>query len=473
MLLRIFCMPREIDLDIRFDKKLLLKLASLFAHQEGTCLLYSGGGYESSCCSFLSLFPYEIILQDGNQLSRRHLNSCQHRLSTSHNPWDALKELLPETFDRMPYPEWTGYFSYEMGAFSDKEKRIPHIPAETPCLYLQRCSILIVVDHREEKGRVVLADQASYISDKETLDWIERLSNPQCWQELLAILESVEIAETYQTPLHPISPFQTLQAYTQLVEKAKEWIMAGDIYQLNLSQKMVLEGKRDPFYLFSQLAEINPAPFSAYLKMEGMAIVSSSPERFLKKNGALLETRPIKGTCPRGKTEEEDRQNREKLLGCEKNRAELLMITDLMRNDLGRISLPGSVVTQQIVSQETYANVYHLLSIIQAEARPNLHPIDMVRACFPGGSITGCPKLRAMERIAELEKRPRGVYTGSIGYLSGNGDFDFNIAIRTLVQKENEIELHVGGAITSDSDPQLEYEETLHKGASMLQVLGV
>lgn len=466
-------MPREINLDVSFDKKLLLKLASLFAEREGTCLLYSGGGYEASCFSFLSLFPYEIIYQDKEQLSRRHLDSCRHRTSPANNPWDALKELLPDSFDRMPYPEWTGYLGYEMGAFSDKEKPIPHIPAETPCLYLQRCSVLIVIDHRSERGRVVIADQASYISDKETLDWIERFGNPHCWKELIEILDSVEIAETFQTPLHPIISFQTLQNYTAQVEQAKEWILGGDIYQLNLSQKLVLQGKRDPFYLFSQLSEINPAPFSAYLKLDGMTIVSSSPERFLKKSDTLLETRPIKGTCPRGKTEEEDRQNMEKLLASEKNRAELLMITDLMRNDLGRISLPGSVVTQQIVTQEAYANVHHLLSIIQAKAQPNHHPVDMIRSCFPGGSITGCPKLRAMERIAQLEKRSRGIYTGSIGYLAGNGDFDFNIAIRTLVLKEDEIELQVGGAITSDSDPQLEYEETLHKGASMLQVLGV
>lgn len=466
-------MPRIVNLDIRFDKKLLLKLASLFAEREGTCLLFSGGGYEASCCSYLSLFPYEIIYQDGNRVSRRHLDSCRHRVSAAADPWDALKELLPETFDRMPYPEWTGFMGYEMGAFSDKEKPIPHIPAETPNLYLQRCGVLIVVDHRQERGSVVIADQASYISDKETLDWVERFSNPHCWKELTEILESVEIAETFQTPLHPIIPFQALQTYTEQVVQAKEWILGGDIYQLNLSQKLVLQGKRDPFYLFSQLSEINPAPFSAYLKLSGMTLISSSPERFLKKSDLLLETRPIKGTCPRGKTDEEDRQNREKLLASEKNRAELLMITDLMRNDLGKISLPGSVVTQQIVSQEAYSNVYHLLSIIQAQARPNLHPVEMIRACFPGGSITGCPKLRAMERIAELEKRPRGIYTGSIGYLSGNGDFDFNIAIRTLVQKGDEIELQVGGAITSDSDPQAEYEETLHKGASMLRVLGV
>ncbi|MCE5318129.1 MAG: aminodeoxychorismate synthase component I [Parachlamydia sp.] len=466
-------MPREVILNIPFDKKLLLKLASLFAQYEGTCLLYSGGGYDSSCCSYLSLFPYEIICQDGEHMSRRQLDSSLYQKSVAANPWDALKELLPVTFDRMPYPEWTGFLGYEMGAFSDKEKWIPHPQAKTPNLYLQRSRVLIAVDHREEKGRVLIADQASYMSDKEILDWVDRLGNPHCWKELLALLDSVEIVETFQTPLLHRTPFQTLQAYTQQIEQAKEWILGGDIYQLNLSQKLVLEGKRDPFYLFSQLAEINPAPFSAYLKLDGMSIVSSSPERFLKKNRSLLETRPIKGTIPRGKSEEEDRSNRDKLLASEKNRAELLMITDLMRNDLGRISLPGSVVTQQIVRQEAYSNVHHLLSIIQAQAQPHLHPIELIRACFPGGSITGCPKLRAMERIVELEKAPRGIYTGSIGYLAGNGDFDFNIAIRTLVQTEDEIELHVGGAITSDSDPLQEYEETLHKGSSMLKVLGI
>ncbi len=464
-------MPREVILDsIRFDKKLLLHLTTLFAHQNGTCLLYSGGNFDTSSCSFLCLFPFETISMEGRVVRRRHLETCSERIASATDPWEALKELLPEAFDRAAYPEWTGFFGYEMGAYSDRDKQISYLPAKTAPLYLQRSAIVIAVDHGRELGRIIFADQAAYMS--EAANWVTRFENPEKWKELAKTLETVELAAS-QEPLQVVTQLHSAQTYKAQVEQVKEWILSGDLYQLNLSQQLSLKGFRDPFSLFYQLAELNPAPFSAYLRLEECAIVSSSPERLLKKERALLETRPIKGTMPRGKSEEEDRANRQTLLTSEKENAELLMITDLMRNDLGRVSLPGSVVTRQIAKLEMFPNVFHLLSIIQAEARPHLHPVDLMRSCFPGGSISGCPKIRAMERIAELEQRPRGIYTGSIGYFAGNGDFDFNIAIRTLVLMGDQIEVQLGGAITSDSDPQKEYEETLHKGASLFQVLGV
>ena len=181
----------------------------------------------------------------------------------------------------------------------------------------------------------------------------------------------------------------------------------------------------------------------------------------------------MKGTIQRGHSPEEDQRNRALLLASEKDHAELLMTTDLMRNDLGRVSETGTVVTEQIGRCEAYENVYHLISIIRSHAKPSLHPLELLRACFPGGSISGCPKIRAMEVIYALEKRARGIYTGSIGYINGNGDFDFNIAIRTCTIKNSEITVQLGGAIVADSDPHLEFEETLHKGKSIFKVLGI
>lgn len=465
-------MPQEIVLkSIHFDQKLLLKLARLFADQEGTALFYSGGNYDTSQSSFLTLFPIETICIAGQKRWRQVHDSGHMRYAIAQDPWDCLKELLPSKFDRSPYPEWVGFISYEMGAYGEKDKVMAHLPTTIPEVYLQRCGVTIAVDHVQGIGRVIIADQAPYLFDKEAADWIERLSNPLEWEQLIQTLASIEIGEDGQTPLLTLQQFETVDSYSEKVMRTKEWIASGDIYQLNLSQKLVLEGKRDPYNLFYQLNTINPAPFSAFLNMSGMAIVSSSPERFLKKREKMLETRPIKGTMPRGKTPEEDLHFLDLLINSEKEKAELLMITDLMRNDLGRVSLPGTVMTQQIGKQEAFTNVFHLLSIIQSQAKPDLHPVEIIRACFPGGSITGCPKLRAMELIAELEQRPRGIYTGSIGYIAGNGDFDFNIAIRTLVQQGNRIEINVGGGITAGSDPQKEYEETLHKGASLLKVL--
>ncbi|MCB1113056.1 MAG: anthranilate synthase component I family protein, partial [Chlamydiia bacterium] len=185
-----------------------------------------------------------------------------------------------------------------------------------------------------------------------------------------------------------------------------------------------------------------------------------------------LETRPIKGTMPRGVTPEEDRQNMHQLLQSEKERSELLMITDLMRNDLAKISIPGTVATEKIWQCEAYTNVFHLLSIITSALEPSVHPVDAVRSCFPAGSITGCPKLRSMEAIAAIEKRRRGIYTGAIGYFAGNGDFDFNVAIRTLSCSRDQVDLQLGGAVVIDSDPDKEYDETLYKGESLFKALG-
>lgn len=263
----------------------------------------------------------------------------------------------------------------------------------------------------------------------------------------------------------------TQESYDKKIRQAKQWILDGEIYQLNLSQQFTYEGEFHPFTLFEKIVERNPAPFMAYMNFEDHQIISSSPERLLSHVNGKLETRPIKGTAPRGNSPEEDRECREKLLCSEKDRSELLMITDLMRNDLGKVSKTGSVQVKDLWRCETYTNVFHLLSIIQSEAKRDLHPVEILEACFPGGSITGCPKIRAMELIGELEQRKRGIYTGSIGYFSGNGDFDFNIAIRTLFVKGKKIDLQLGGAIVYDSDPEQEWKETLYKGASLFQSL--
>ncbi|KIC71266.1 anthranilate synthase component I family protein [Candidatus Protochlamydia amoebophila] len=256
-----------------------------------------------------------------------------------------------------------------------------------------------------------------------------------------------------------------------MINEAKEWIFSGHVYQINLSQEFTFEGVLRPFDVFRQLIEINPAPFSAYLKADHYTIVSSSPERFLQKKEKLLETRPIKGTIQRGGYFEEDQLFKERLISSEKEKAELLMITDLMRNDLGKISEIGSVKTVDLWRCEAYTNVYHLISIIRSIALKHLKSLEIIRSAFPGGSITGCPKLKAMECIQKLENRSRGIYTGSMGYMTGKGDFDLNIAIRTLVFKDNYISFQVGGGIVIDSDPINEYAETLFKGDSLFRVL--
>jgi para-aminobenzoate synthetase component 1 len=301
--------------------------------------------------------------------------------------------------------------------------------------------------------------------------WVQRLSEKEKWEDLAKHLVTLNETQITAPPLTLGQPLETFESYATKVEAAKELIYAGDIYQVNLSQQIVFVGQRDPFQIFDSLARLNPAPFSAFLKLKNFAVISSSPERFLSKQEGWLETRPIKGTKVRGKTPQEDECNLKALLNSEKNKSELLMITDLVRNDLGKVSLPGSVSTLKINSVASYENVHHLYSIVKSRALPGLHSIDILRSCFPGGSITGCPKLSAMEVIANLEDRARGLYTGSIGYFAGNGDFDFNIAIRTLTVTNDRIDIQLGGAITADSDSKDEFEETLHKGASIFKAL--
>ena len=260
--------------------------------------------------------------------------------------------------------------------------------------------------------------------------------------------------------------------YLQAIERAREYIAAGDIFQVNLSHRLEGEWDGAAWPLYERLRTASPVSYGAYLDLGDVKVLSASPERFLKLDGRWIETRPIKGTRPRGVTSDEDRMLGAELLTSEKDRAENLMIVDLLRNDVGKVSCIGSVEVPKLFDLERHASVWHLVSTVRGELRPGLDAVDLLRACFPGGSVTGCPKIRAMEIIEELEPVRRGVYCGAIGYLSFTGDMDTNIVIRTLVLRDGRMDLQVGGAVTYDSDPESEYVETLAKGRALLGALG-
>jgi len=264
----------------------------------------------------------------------------------------------------------------------------------------------------------------------------------------------------------------TKQEYLKAVRRVKEYISAGDIYQANLSQRFEIPLNKQPLELFQDLQQINPAPFSALLKPNNnQFIISSSPERFLKVIDGYVETRPIKGTRPRGKTKLKDNQLKKELLHSIKDNAELAMIVDMERNDLGRVCKYGSVRVTQSKVLETYPTLHHLVSTVKGNLHKNKTHLDCLKACFPGGSITGTPKIRAMEIIDELEKTKRNVYCGCIGYFGFNKNTDFNIAIRTIHADRGRLYFNSGGGITYDSDPAQEYEETIHKVRTFLEVL--
>ena len=263
------------------------------------------------------------------------------------------------------------------------------------------------------------------------------------------------------------TPLASREKFTSDVLRIKDWIAAGHIYQANLSQAFAAEVTGELFSLYEALREASPAPQAAYLHLDGREILSSSPEIFLKISGRGIETRPIKGTRPRFTDPDEDRRSAYELQTSAKEISELIMITDLLRNDLGQVCEFGSVEVTEMLRLETLAQVHHLVSTVTGTLRPEIDALAALAACFPGGSITGAPKKRAMEIIRELEGTPRGLYCGTIGWLGYNGESSLNIAIRTLIRSGNRLVYQVGAGIVADSDPEGEYEETLHKAAGI------
>ncbi len=259
--------------------------------------------------------------------------------------------------------------------------------------------------------------------------------------------------------------------YRAMVARAIEYIHAGDVFQVNLSQRLLAELQEHPLQLYRKLRERSPAPFAAYWDFGTHQLVSASPERFLSLNNRDIVTRPIKGTRPRGRTPREDAAQLEDLMTNPKDRAENVMIVDLLRNDIGRVAEYGSVAVPKVCEVESYNYVHHLVSEVRGTLREGLSAWDLLAAAFPGGSVTGAPKVRAMEIIAELEPTARGAYCGSMGYISFDGTMDTNILIRTFTAGEGWLQFCVGGGIVADSDPLTEYYETLHKAAGLLRAL--
>ena len=295
--------------------------------------------------------------------------------------------------------------------------------------------------------------------------WFSVGDADSAWAEWLA---------TESVPATPIplrfTPVMARADYIHRVERAQEYIAAGDIYQVNLSHRFTApwEAANDPFVVYSALRRCSPAPHAAYLSLNGRTVLSSSPELFLEMSGCRIRTRPIKGTRPRRIDPNEDAKSARELIASPKERAELIMITDLERNDLGRVCEFGSITASELLKLERFEQVFHLVSTVEGRLRADVDHGSALRACFPGGSITGAPKKRAMEIIAELEPEPRGLYTGAIGYFGFHGASQFNIAIRTVVIENGLAHFHVGAGIVADSLPAQEWQETLDKAAGLL-----
>ena len=267
------------------------------------------------------------------------------------------------------------------------------------------------------------------------------------------------------------TPNFTPTDYQSAVQRVRDYILAGDVFQVNLSQRCDAPLSEPPLELYRRLRSRNPAPFAAYIDGGTFQVLSASPERFLRVEGRQVETRPIKGTRPRGTTPAADAALAAELRASEKDRAENVMIVDLLRNDLSRVCRPGTVRATELLRLESHPTVHHLVSVVEGTLESDRSAFDLLRAAFPGGSITGAPKLRAMEIIAELEPSRRSIYCGAIGYVSLTGDMDTSIVIRTLVAAGGRVWFQAGGGIVADSDPAAEYEETLDKARALIEAL--
>ena len=294
----------------------------------------------------------------------------------------------------------------------------------------------------------------------------------QRWESLIAIFSQSEIRQELAFSVSSdVRSNLDFPAYAKAFRQVQAYIQAGDCYQVNLAQRFCAEATGDGWTAYRALRKISPAPFAAYLRLPQAEILSASPERFLRVRDGMVETKPIKGTRPRAADPAEDRAQAEDLLRSPKDRAENLMIVDLLRNDIGKNCAVGSVKVERLFDLESFANVHHMVSTVRGKLAPKHDAIELLRGCFPGGSITGAPKLRAMEIIEELEPHRRGVYCGAIGYLGFNGNMDTNIAIRTAVFAQGQIRFWAGGGLVADSEVDKEYRETLDKASSMMQLM--
>jgi para-aminobenzoate synthetase component 1 len=353
-----------------------------------------------------------------------------------------------------------GYFGYDLRTLIEKLPSSGDDDVGTPDMYFAFYDAALVEDIQGGRLFVLGIDPAGNDAGTAQANAHRLLDRLQAEPPAPGAFNAGELQSNFTHP-----------DYIEAVKQVKEYILAGDIYQVNLSQRFSAPLEGDTYALFEKLSTANPEPASAYLNAGDFAVLSSSPERFLRIYGRMIETMPIKGTRPRGDTPARDGELRRELLTSPKDQAELSMIVDLERNDLGRSCEFGSVIVDEHMRLETHPTVFHLVSVVRGRLRKNVTPVQALRDAFPGGSITGAPKIRAMEIIDELEPHARGIYTGAIGCLGFDRYVDTNIVIRTMIARNGRVYFNVGGGIVADSEPEAEYVETLDKAKALMASL--
>jgi para-aminobenzoate synthetase component 1 len=430
---------------------------SIYKNEKNIIFLDSSMKNDLGKYSFIGVNPY-IVLRGSNNNCK--VNEVIYECDVFEKLSEILYESKIENNTDIPFiGGCIGYFSYDLGYGLEEINSTSKEDILIPQYYFVFYDNLIIFDH--ESGKNYISACGILRNSYDSIKQIKTLISHQ---------KKTKYVNVNDGKADFVSNF-TKEEYLSALTKMKRYIVEGDIYIANMTQRLYCRTQKDSYDIYRDLRFINPAPFSAFLRLNDFDIICSSPERFMKIHRKLVETRPIKGTRPRGKNSKEDKKNLNELINSEKDKAELLMIVDLERNDLSKVCKPNSVKVTELYKIEKYSTVFHLVATIVGELKDQIDPVRCIKACFPGGSITGTPKIRAMEIIDELEGIKRSIYTGCVGCFSFDGYADFNIVIRTILKKDDHIFLGVGGGITYESDEESEYQECLDKAKALLRVI--
>jgi len=443
-----------------------IDLLGVVADDPYAVLLHGAGA--RGAFSFIGLEPFRVL---GSRDGETTIDGAPF----PGDPFAVLRaELARHPSPRLPgLPSFQGgaigYLGYELGRHLED---VPCPPADVhdfPDMQLLLCDLVVALDHGTRRAFILSSGHPEPDPAARRARAAVRLEHAA--RRLVGVVPLGPAPAPLEAPR--IASDVTRAAYETAVRRVIDYILAGDVFQANISQRFVAElpPGLGPLDLFRRLQAGNPAPYSAYLKLDDVVVASSSPERFIRVEGDRVETRPIKGTRPRGISPAADDAMAAELEASEKDRAENVMIVDLLRNDLSRVCRDGSVQVSELCVVERFATVMHLVSTVTGRLRPGMAAVDLLTACFPGGSITGAPKIRAMQIIAELETTRRGPYCGAIGYLGFDGALDTSVVIRTYAIRGRRVTFQAGGGIVADSDPAAEYEETLAKARALIAAL--
>jgi len=468
-----------ISMEVYADMETPISLFKRFKNDEYCFLLESvEGGEKWARYSFIGKNPFLIVKSYNNTTEIIDKDGC--KIIEKENPVGIIEKLM-EKYRGVNLPNLprfnggaVGFFGYDIVRYYERLPNVPEDDLKLPECHFMFVDEVLAFDHLKQKIHIIVNLQVNENIERNYYTVIDRIK--KIYKDIIDSRWKLnDLKQGYQTAKEDSSPEftsnVTKEEYCNMVKKAKEYIKNGDIFQVVLSQRFCVKTSQTSFNVYRAIRTINPSPYMYYLKFKDYTIAGSSPEMLVRVENGIVETRPIAGTRKRGETKEEDEANEKDLLSDEKEIAEHVMLVDLGRNDIGKVSKFGTVKVQNLMHIEKYSHVMHMVTNIQGELREDKTPFDALMSVMPAGTLSGAPKIRAMEIIDELENVKRGPYGGAIGYLSFNGNLDSCIIIRTIIFKDGKAYIQVGAGIVADSKLELEYEECINKGRALLKAL--